>query len=44
VTVGLYANSAGEPGALLESWSAPVPAFTGPPAAPPRSARSRIRT
>jgi len=32
VTVGLYANSAGEPGTLLESWSATIPIGTGFPA------------
>ena len=34
VTVGLYANSAGQPGTLLESWSATIPIGTGgsPPA------------
>lgn len=33
VTVGLYANSAGEPGTLLESWSATIPIGSGFPSA-----------
>ena len=32
VTAGLYANSAGEPGSLLESWSFAVPGGSGFPA------------
>ncbi len=31
VTVGVYANSAGEPGTLLESWSATIPTTGIPP-------------
>jgi hypothetical protein len=32
ITVGVYANSAGEPGTLLESWSATIPTTGSPPA------------
>lgn len=35
ITIGLYSNSAGQPGALIESWSTAIPAGFGFPPVPP---------